>query len=64
MLDSVLIQKLTHAAPPGELLRQLALLEPSAVLPAALPLLAARLLGATGADEDDGPDSEPDLETA
>lgn len=64
MIDPILLQKLTHARPPAELLGQLAQLEPGLALPAALPLLAARLLGATGADEDDDGESEPELLTA
>lgn len=63
MIDPILLQKLSQTHPPAELLAQLAKLEPGLALPAALPLLAARLLGATGADdEDEG--AEPELMTA
>jgi len=54
VIDPILLQKLSQARPPAEFLSQLAQLEPGLALPAALPLLAARLLGATGATEDDG----------
>ncbi len=53
MIDPILLQKLTQAHPPAELIAQIARLEPGGTLPAVLPLLAARLLGATPADEDD-----------
>jgi hypothetical protein len=55
MLDPVLLHKLTHARPAAELVAQLTQLDPQLALPAALPLLAARLLGAQDFEEDDEP---------
>lgn len=54
MIDpAVLHHHLTHARPTAELIAQLVRLDPELAIPAALPLLAARLLGATGSDTDD-----------
>ncbi len=62
MLDPMLIYKLTHSSPTSELLNQLVRFNPELTIEAALPLLAARLLGATASDEDD--DQMPEVELA
>lgn len=64
MIDPMLLQKLTQARPPAELLSQLAQLEPGLAFPAALPLLAARLLGATDAEDENHDGPEPELMSA
>ena len=61
MLDPMILHKLTHTAPPAEVLRQLAALNPELAFPAALPLLAARLLGASGVDDDADDENLPHL---
>ncbi len=63
MLDPMLFHKLTNTSPPAELIKQLARLDPDLAIPAALPLLAARLLGAVG-DDDDDEEPEPELVSA
>jgi hypothetical protein len=62
MLDPILLQQWT-AKPTAELFHQLTRLDPELAIPAALPLLAARLLGAAAEDEDDDL-PEPELATA
>lgn len=64
MIDPMLIYKLTHSSPTSELLNQLVRFYPELTIEAALPLLAARLLGATASDEDDDQCSEPELASA
>jgi hypothetical protein len=64
MIDPMLIYKLTHSSPTSELLNQLVRFHPELTIEAALPLLAARMLGATASDEDDDQPSEPELATA
>jgi hypothetical protein len=64
MIDPMLIYKLTHSSPTSELLNQLVRFHPELTIEAALPLLAARLLGATASDEDDDQCSEPELASA
>ena len=63
MLDPVMYH-LAAAKATGELFHQLARLDPELAIPAAMPLLAARLLGAVGADEDEDAPPEPELATA
>lgn len=63
MIDPVLLQKIA-ARPPAELLQQLAQLDPELAIPAALPLLAARLMGATCAPDEEEDDPEPELASA
>lgn len=62
MLDPMLIYKLTHSSPTAELLNQLVRYNPELTIEAALPLLAARLLGATDSGEED--DQGPEMELA
>lgn len=54
----MLIQKLTQAEPSAEALRQLAQLDPSLTMPAALPLLLARLTGPTCASDEEDNEGE------
>ena len=60
MLDPILLHHFSAPQPTGELISQLVRLDPELAIPAALPLIAARLLGAVSADdeEDDGPELE------
>ncbi|NOT10208.1 MAG: hypothetical protein HOP28_18595 [Gemmatimonadales bacterium] len=63
MFDPVL-QHLQQAKQTATWIAQLAHLDPELMLPAALPLLAARLMDAGGVDEDpeaDAPDASPGL---
>lgn len=67
MIDPMLIQKLSQAEPSADALRQLAQLDPSLTMPAALPLLLARLMGPTCASGDEGEEGEefePELASA
>lgn len=64
MLDPALFHHLTAARPGGELIAQLAQLDPELAIPAALPLIAARLLGAIAADDDEEDVPEVELATA
>lgn len=59
MLDPVLLH-LQQAKQSAQWFAQLIQLDPELVLPAALPLVAARLMDAGGADED----ADDELETA
>ena len=63
MLDPILYH-LAASKATGELFHQLARLDPELAIPAAMPLLAARLLGAVGADDDDDAPPEPELASA
>ena len=56
MLEPV-VQHLSHAKQTATWVSQLMHLDPELMLPAALPLLAARLMDAGGVDED--PEGEP-----
>ena len=64
MIDAMLIYKLTHSSPTSELLNQLVRFHPELTIEAALPLLAARLLGATASDEDEDQLPESELASA
>ena len=61
MLDPVFLHNLTHSRPIAELLAQLTRLYPEVTVEAVLPLLAARLVGADAATEEDELPSQPDL---
>jgi len=62
MLDPVFLNNLTHSRPMAELLAQLTRLDPDLTVEAVLPLIAARLLGADAAtDEEEQP---PEMELA
>lgn len=63
MIDPIMLQKLA-ARGPADLLQQLMLLDPELAIPAAMPLLAARLMGATAAPIDEEEDPETDLASA
>lgn len=63
MIDPVLLQKFASRGP-TELLQQLMQLDPELAIPAALPLLAARLMGATDAQVDEEDDLASDLASA
>ncbi len=63
MIDPVLLQKIASRGP-TELLQQLMQLDPELAIPAALPLLAARLMGATDAQVDEEDDLASDLASA
>lgn len=63
MIDPMMLQKFA-ARGPAELLQQLMQLDPDLAIPAALPLLAARLMGATAAPPEDEEDLESDLASA
>jgi hypothetical protein len=63
MIDPIVLQKFA-ARGPAELLQQLMALDPELAIPAALPLLAARLMGATAAPIEDEDDLENDLASA
>lgn len=67
MIDPMLIQKLSQTEPSADALRQLALLDPSLTMPAALPLLLSRLMGptcASGDEGDEGEEFEPEMASA
>ncbi len=64
MLDPHFLHHLSAAPPTAELFHQLARLDPELAIPAALPLVAARLLGAVGIDDDEESYGEPELATA
>lgn len=64
MIDPLFLHHLTQARPTAELFHQLARLDPDLAIPAALPLLAARLLGASSLDEDEDNGAEPELASA
>ena len=61
MLDPVFLHNLTNSRPIAELLAQLTRLYPEVTVEAVLPLLAARLVGADAATEEDELPSQPDL---
>lgn len=63
MIDPILLHHWSAARPTAELFAQLSRLDPELAIPAALPLLAARLLGAV-ADDDEDDLPEADLATA
>ncbi len=59
MIDPVL-QHLYEAKQTAAMIAQLMRLDPDLMLPAALPLLASRLMGADGFDDDSDPElTEP-----
>jgi hypothetical protein len=62
MLDPILLHHLSAARPAGEFISQLVRLDPELAIPAALPLIAARLLGAVSADDEE--DDQPEMELA
>ncbi|HEX9895874.1 MAG TPA: hypothetical protein VGA78_18225 [Gemmatimonadales bacterium] len=64
MIDPILLHHWTTARPTAELFHQLSRLDPDLAIPAALPLLAARLLGAAGEDDDEDTQPEAELATA
>jgi hypothetical protein len=64
MIDAALFHHLTTARPGGELITQLAQLDPELAIPAALPLIAARLLGAIAADDEEEDRPQTELATA
>jgi hypothetical protein len=64
MLDPVFLHKLTHNPPIADLLAQLIRLDPDLTVEAVLPLIAARLIGADAATEDDEPPAEMELASA
>jgi hypothetical protein len=64
MLDPVFLHNLTHSRPVAELLAQLTRLDPELTVEAVLPLLAARLMGADAANDDDEAPPEPELVSA
>lgn len=60
MIEPILVH-LPQAKPAAALVAQLMRLDPQLMLPAALPLIAARLMDAGGADDEPEPDVlEPD----
>lgn len=64
MIDPILLHHWANARPMAEVFAQLTRLDPELAIPAALPLLAARLLGAAGADDEDDTQPESALATA
>ena len=61
MLDPVFLNNLTHSRPFAELLAQLTRVYPEVAVEAVLPLLAARLMGADAATDEDELPPEPEL---
>jgi hypothetical protein len=61
MLDPVFLHNLTHSRPIAELLAQLTRVYPEVAVEAMLPLLAARLMGADAATDEDELPPEPEL---
>jgi hypothetical protein len=64
MIDPILLHHWSAARPMAEVIHQLARLDPELAIPAALPLLAARLLGAAAEDDDEDMQPDPELATA
>lgn len=64
MIDPILLHHWSTARPTAELFLQLTRLDPELAIPAALPLLAARLLGAAADDDDEDLQPEAELATA
>lgn len=64
MIDPLFLHHLTQARPTAELFHQLARLDPELAIPAALPLMAARLLGAASMDDDEDAGPEHELASA
>jgi hypothetical protein len=65
MIDPLLLHHhLTHARPTAELIAQMVRLDPELAIPAALPVLAARLLGAAEVNDDEDEEPEPEAATA
>jgi len=62
MFDPILLYHLSATRSAGELISQLIRLDPDLAIPAAMPLIAARLLGAVSADDEE--DDQPELELA
>lgn len=63
MIDPIMLQKFATRGP-AELLQQLMQLDPELAIPAAMPLLAARLMGAMAAPDDDEEDLEMESDLA
>lgn len=64
MPDPLFLHNLAHTRPIADLFAQLTRLYPEVTFEAVLPLLAARLVGAEAANEDDDPEPEPELISA
>jgi hypothetical protein len=64
MLDPILLHHFSATRSAGEFVTQLIRLDPDLAIPAAMPLIAARLLGAVSADDDEDETPELDLQTA
>ena len=64
MLDPVFLHNLTHNRPIAELLAQLTRIDPDLTVEAVLPLIAARLIGADAATDEEEPPTEAELASA